>query len=115
MTAYSLVIAGLPDEVFDRVKKESENKIAPGGKLFLIPNTNKNYAKSYVDRLLRSLFDYYINIPENTQVVTLLIYVDYGDSSTKAFLDRFFPFALPRRIEPINLEAARNKQEKINF
>jgi len=113
MTEYSLVIAGLPVPFFDRLRKEAENRIAPGGKLFVTPTAWSNgYDPKHADHLLKQVYEHCLGKPEKDPVVTLLLYVDYGDKSTASLLEKFFPFALPRRLVLPDLEAARNKPER---
>lgn len=112
MPEYSIVIAGLPTLLFDRLRKEPEIKIAPGGKLFLSPNPwTQCYSPKHVDNLISQLFEYYLTRPEKDPMVTLLLYADYADESTGKLLNRFFPFAIPRRLPLPDLSAAKSTQE----
>ena len=102
MPTYSLVVAGLPPVAFDRLRKESENRIAPGGKLVLTPNrASGSYAKSHADDLISRAHEVAAKLDEAERFATLLIYVDYGDHSTELLLEKFFPFSLPLGIRPM--------------
>lgn len=112
MPEYSIIIAGLPTLLFDRLRKESEIKIAPGGKLFMSPNPWAHcYSPKHVDGLIKQVFEYYITRPERDAMVTLLLYADYADESTGKLLERFFPFALPRRLPFPDISTVKSKQE----
>lgn len=113
MTDYSLVIAGLPVSFFDRLRKEAEQKIAPGGRLFITPNKwEGSYDPNHAEKIINQLFDYYIARQENKKIVTLLLYADYNDKSTDQLLERFFPFALPHRLTVPDVKSAKNAIEK---
>lgn len=112
MPDYSIVIAGLPTLLFDRLRREAETKIAPGGKLFLSPNPWSNsYDPKHINNLIEQLFQYLLKRPEKDAMVTLLLYADFGDESTAKLLKRFFPFALPRRLAVPDFSKAKSKQD----
>lgn len=112
MAEYSLIIAGLSTVLFDRLRKEADSKIAPGGKLFLSPNSwSGGYDPKHAGRLLEQVHAFYLSRPEGHPIKTLLLYADYGNESTQDFLENFFPFALPFRMELPELRSANNKSE----
>ena len=48
---------------------------------------------------------------ESAEAAVLVAYVDFGDTSTERFVGAFFPFALTRPIEELDLSSTRNKRE----
>lgn len=113
MSEYSLVIAGLSVEFFDRIRSVSDDLIAPRGKVFMSPNSWQGaYNPKHIDKLLNTLFDSHASRLNEDPIPTLLLYVDYGDASTAILLDNFFPFALPHRLEVPDLQGAPNKRTK---
>ena len=110
---YSLIIAGLTPQSFDRIRKISENRFAPGGKLILSPVTERQqpYTRRYINGLLEAAHKFTKSKNENEPVSTLLIYIDYRDQSTNDLLDAFFPFGLPLSLDPPNFKEASNKQQ----
>lgn len=113
MTEYSLVIAGLSTELFNRLRLVSEEKFAPGGKVFLSPNPWQGaYSPKYIDKLLDSLFEDYSARRTENPIPTLLLYVDYRENSTRQLVEKFFPFGLPLRIDVPDLTNSPNKKTK---
>lgn len=112
MANYILVIGGLPTQAFDRLRKVSSNKLAPGGKLILSPNLWKGaYHPKHANALITEANKFCASRPEKDPIVTLLIYVDFEDPSTTAFLNSFFPFSLPCRLKLPNFYGASNANE----
>jgi hypothetical protein len=110
---YSLVVAGLPPLSFDRIRKVSENRLAPDGKLILSPIAERQqpYTTRYIDGLLEATYKFTKSKNENEPVSTLLIYIDYKDQSTSDLLEAFFPFGLPLSLDPPDFKEASNKQQ----
>lgn len=99
MANHMLVIGGLPTRAFDRLRKVSSNKLAPGGKLILSPNLWKGaYHPQHANTLIAEANKFCASRREKDPIVTLLIYVDFAESTTTAFLNSFFPFSLPYRL-----------------
>lgn len=116
---YALIVGGLPAAAFDRLKKISENRIAPGGKVFSRPNSSRGkYDPGHASHLIQSAKDYLKARPDGERVNICLIYVDYGELSTKRFVNTFFPFALPAPIQPVELDdvslTKRERNEALN-
>ncbi|TDH36256.1 hypothetical protein E2A64_13310 [Pseudohoeflea suaedae] len=112
MTTHMLVIGGVPTIAFDRLRKVSSNRLAPGGKLILSPNPWKGaYHPQHAHKLITEANAFCASRPEKDPIVTLLIYVDFADRSTTEFLNSFFPFSLPYRITLPNFYKASNGNE----
>jgi hypothetical protein len=95
------VIAGLTTPAFDRIRRESENLLAPGGKVVLTPNQAAvGYSQRHADDLIAHAHQIAASIDEVQRFKTLLLYMDFADQSTERLLDRFFPFSLPLGLEP---------------
>ncbi|WP_156526652.1 hypothetical protein [Bradyrhizobium sp.] len=111
--AYSLVIAGLDTRLFDRIKKISEKRLAPHGKLIVSPVKGYvPYTDAYIEGLLSSTHESARKQDGADGTPTLLMYIDYGDHSTKRLLDAFFPFSLPFSLQPVDFSLARNKPQE---
>ena len=110
---YSIVIAGLPTKLFDRVRQISGNLLAPKGGLIITPvSGNVPYTAKYIEKLLAASYEFARTQDGHDGVATLLIYVDYADQSTKDLLQAFFPFSLPLALDPLDIEQARNRSEE---
>jgi hypothetical protein len=112
-----VVIAGLPVEMHDRVRKESSKRFAPDGFLSLKPVQWPGYKVKQADDYINEVGGYVSSLPEDTEVAVLLAYVDYGDPSTNTFVARFFPFALARALMPLDLsdvEGNKGFKERLN-
>lgn len=108
---YTVVIAGLSPLAFDRLRKESENRIAPGGRVVLTPNTGSGvYAKQHGKELIAQAHKIAARLDESKQFTTLLLYTDFQDESTKRLLEDFFPFCLPLAIPPFVSPADASKR-----
>jgi hypothetical protein len=116
---YSVVVAGLPQIAFDRVRKESDNRIAPGGKVVLLPNrTTNGYSRQHADDLIARAHAVAASVEESRRFTTLLLYVNFHDASTDQLLERFFPFSLPLSIdlpETQGLSSTRALNEQLNL
>ncbi len=110
---YSLVVAGLTIGAFDRIRRISENRLAPGGKLILSPIADRQqpYTKRYINGLLEAAHKFTKSANENDAATTLLIYIDYKDQSTNDLLEAFFPFGLPLALDPPDFRDASNKPQ----
>lgn len=116
---YSLVIAGLATPVFDRLRKESDKRIAPGGKLFVRPNIGFNcYSKQHSCDLIRSLYEHVAALNEDEHTRTLLLYVDFEDTTTALLLEEFFPFSIPMPLSRFVVEDGLSRRvvnERLNI
>jgi len=115
---YILVIAGLSPLTFDRLRKESENRIAPGGRAILTPNMRSGaYTKQHGEELITQAHKVAARLDESKQLTTLLLYTDFQDESTDRLLEDFFPYSLPLAISPFAAPANASKRvvnEKLN-
>lgn len=93
-----IIIAGLSTNEFDELKKESEKRIAPSGELFVSPVRKPGYPKEAAAKYQEQCRDRMLALPENTRVSLTLAYVDYGEETTRRFVEAFRPFALVRPI-----------------
>jgi hypothetical protein len=110
---YSIVLAGLTTKLFDRVRKLSENRLSPNGKLILKPTSGHvPYSAKYIAALLSASYEYVRTRDGRDGVATLLMYVDYADASTKNLLQAFFPFGLPLALDPVDFSEAKNQQQE---
>jgi len=96
-----IVIAGLSVSGFDELRKESDKRFAPSGKLFARPVTKPGYPKDAALRYQEKIRDRVLALPETTEISITIAYVDYSDETTKQFIEAFRPFALIRPIEPL--------------
>jgi hypothetical protein len=109
---YSLVVAGLTTQIFDRIRKISENRLAPSGKLIITPISDRtHYNRKYINGLLQAAHEYAKSKNENEPVSTLLIYIDYKNQSTEELVDAFFPFSLPLALNPPDFSETANRQQ----
>ncbi|UCI08682.1 hypothetical protein [Mesorhizobium sp. B1-1-8] len=98
---YTLVIAGLDPMAFDRMRRESENRIAPGGRVVLTPNRGvSSYSPEHANGLIAQANRIAAGLNEDERLATLLIYSDFKDETTERLLEGFFPFCLPLGIPP---------------
>lgn len=98
---YTVVIAGLSALTFDRLRRESVNRIAPGGRAVLIPNMGSGaYTKQHGRDLIAQAHKIAARLDESSQLTTLLLYTNFQDKSTERLLEDFFPFSLPLAISP---------------
>lgn len=104
-----LIVAGLQAQAFDKIRAISANRLAPGGHLVLAPMSYR-YSKQYAYHLIGKAHECAMEIKEDDPLSVQLLYVDYGDDTTTAFLDHFFPFSMPHAIAPPNLFGATPKQ-----
>jgi hypothetical protein len=110
---YSIVLAGLTAKLFDRIRKLSENRLAPNGKLILKPTSGHiPYSGQYIEALLSASHEYVRTRDGRDGVATLLMYVDYADQSTKNLLKAFFPFGLPMALDPVDFGQAKNGNQE---
>ena len=94
-----VVLAGLPVEAHDHVRAVSSKRFAPDGYLALKPiKGNFGYPQKQVSEYIDEICRYMAGLDESTQVSVSLAYVDYGDQSTQAFVEGFFPFAIKRPL-----------------
>lgn len=111
--AYAIVIGGLEADAFNRIKQESENRIAPGGKVIIEPNKAiGSYAKNHAASLISKLHTYAKSLHEAEKFSVMLLYVDYEDRTTQNFIDNFFPFALPLSLHKYDLSSQPNKKTR---
>ena len=96
-----VVFAGLSVAGFDALKGMKERRLAPLGALFASPVKRPGYPSDQALAYQQRMRDRIVKLPEKEPVSLTLAYVDYGDSTTKAFIDDFKPFALVRPIRPI--------------
>jgi hypothetical protein len=106
-----VVLAGLSVPAFDAVRRVSSNRFAPDGELLSTPVSRPGYPAHQARKYLSDIFAKLIKLPEDQRVGVTLLYVDYGDHSTKDFVRAFFPFALPRAISPFSVPSGIGKQE----
>ena len=92
--SYVIVVAGMSVPIFDEIRKKSENLFAPNGHLVMSPVAWNGYSEEYIKRVINNVYEIARKRNEADQFQTLLIYVDYGDESTDAIKEAFFPFAL---------------------
>ena len=65
MANYILLVGGLPTEAFDRLRKVSSNRLAPGGKLILTPNLWKGaYHPKHAQKLIADAHSFCASRPE---------------------------------------------------
>lgn len=107
--AYTVIIAGLPTPAFDRIKKISANRLAPDGVLILSP-TPRGYTHQYTDDIIRKAHNHAMALREGEPLSIQLLYVDYRDDATKAFLEAFYPFCLPIPLRPIAIDSQDTKK-----
>jgi hypothetical protein len=111
--AYALVVAGLNTPAYDRIKKESNKRLAPNGTLIVTPHLGgATYSEDYIEDLLQKTYEVAKNLNESTPFSTLLLYADFENKSTENLLDRFFPFSLPLGFKPLALDLEISKKEK---
>lgn len=109
---YVVVIAGLNQLAFDRVRKESSSTLAPGGSLVMRPLEKAGrYTSSYIDALLTAAHAAAKSLKESEPFQVFLLYVDFEDAPTQLLLERFFPFCLPMPTLPLSLQPGANKNE----
>lgn len=107
------MIAGLPQDAFERITKESANKLAPGGKLIMKPLPNRNsYPTNHHSIYLEEANDHVLRLQETDSLQTLLVYADYGDASTASFVEQFFPFSVALAISVPDTLSAKNGNER---
>ena len=100
-----LVIAGLSVVAFDAVRRVSQKRFAPNGGLFVKPVKRPGYPRQHADEYLREIEQHLRGLPEDEPVSIMLLYVDHDvDSTTAAFVEQFFPFALVRPIGALELD-----------
>lgn len=104
-------MAGLSVPAFDAMRRVSGNRFAPDGALLSTPVSRPGYPAHQARKYLDEIFAKLVSLPEDQRVGVTLLYVDYGDDSTKEFVRAFFPFALPRNILPFSVPAGANKYE----
>ena len=113
------MIAGLATPVFDRLKKESDNLIAPGGSLFVRPNLSSHcYSKQHSHDLIRNLYEHTAALKEEKRTAILLLYVDFEDDTTRLLLEQFYPFSLPVPLSRFVVEDDLSKRalnERLNL
>lgn len=100
-----LVIAGLSVIAFDAVRRVSQNRFAPNGRLFAKPVKRPGYPKQQADEYLCEIEQHLRGLREGDPVSIMLLYVDHdGEPTTTAFVEQFFPFALVRPIRALQLD-----------
>ncbi len=100
-----VIIAGTSVEVHDALRRQSESKFAPNGKLFAKPVGRPGYPTGQGDQYIQEIEQYIRKLREDEPLSITVVYVNYeNDPSTEKFLDRFFPFALIRPIDPLKLD-----------
>lgn len=97
-----IVIAGLSVAGFDELRKESEKRFAPSGRLFARPVKKPGYPRDAARQYQEQLRDRILALSETEQISVTIAYIDYADQATKQFIEAFRPFALVRPIEPPN-------------
>src|SRR5712692_9611412 len=108
-----VVLAGLPVMAFDRVKRESSKRFAPNGHLVVKPIKGyAGYPRSASAELIAETHAYLATLDETEPVSVLLAYVVYQNESSAALVDTFFPFALARRLDPLDLSGAFDPRER---
>jgi len=107
------IIAGLDQELHDRVRRESGDYFAPSGRLVLKPlNLKTGYGKDYGNKIIEEIHKYIVGSKEDTKISIQMIYVREG--CTKEFQDCFFPFCLSKNIDKFVYPAdgSRNQKER---
>lgn len=96
-----IVIAGLSVAGFDALKAMRERRVAPSGQLFAAPVKRLGYPPQQAESYHQLMHARIVKLAEKDPVSLTLAYVDYGDATTRAFVEAFKPFALVRPIRPI--------------
>lgn len=109
---YALVIAGLDQQSFDRVKTESEKRLAPNGSVVIAPTRADGvYGETYISDLVLRTHRLAATFGVRDPFQTLLLYADHANASTSNLLDRFFPYSLPLGFRPFAAEPNSTKAQ----
>lgn len=113
-----MIISGLPEVAFRRVSSIPMKKFVPSGRLLTKPVLYPgSYPHQQAAEYIEEAHSYAASLPEATRISVLLAYVDYGDQTTRRFVDSFFPFALSRALDPLDLTGvtrAHTKNHRLN-
>lgn len=94
-----VVLAGLPVLAHDHLRAVSSKRFAPDGYLALKPIKGTfGYPQKQASEYINEICRYMAGLVESEPVSVCLAYVDYGDQSTEAFVQAFFPFAIKRPV-----------------
>lgn len=105
------ILAGLPVDVHDRIRRESAELLVSGGRLIVKPLSAANaYNRQYADAILREIHDFMKSQSENEKISVIMCYVTHPGE--RDFLKAFFPHALVRNIKGANLAGANNNNER---
>ena len=109
--SYVIIIAGLSVELFDRMRRESDNRIAPNGHVVMAPIKKETYTSDYIDLLIDRAYSVAHSMNEAEPFKTLLVYVDYEDAGTDRLKEAFFPFSLSFPVRNLALPAGCGHKE----
>jgi hypothetical protein len=100
-----LILGGLTQRLHDLIRSQSSKRFVPNGILIQKPLNSRSYSAEYANSLLYEAHNYAVSNSEKEQISICLVYVNHPGSETQAFVNSFFPFALPRPIEPFEFAA----------
>lgn len=98
------MIAGLCQDVFNALQRESSKRFAPNGQLFAKPVKWPGYPPRHSASYINQMQERILHLKESDGVRLTLAYVNYDEVSTVQFVQDFFPFALKRAIMPLALD-----------
>ncbi len=97
--SHILIVGGLTTEQHDALKKVSGNRLAPNGHVVVKPTLN-GLSDAHADQLLKEAHNVARSLSENTPLSVTAIVIGRQSQQTRAFIQRFFPFALTYQVEP---------------
>lgn len=111
---YLVCMAGLPVEVVNEIRSNSERFTAAKGNAPIVKPVREPYtllggmATAYLQDLAARIS----TLDPSAQVSVILVYVDYQNEETKSFVGRFCPFALASPIRPFYPNLAPKKRRR---
>jgi hypothetical protein len=90
-----LILAGLHQTVFERVRSVPAGRFIPNGHLVRSPLHDRAYTDQYSVKLIEMAHAVLVAEREDEEIGIILLYVNRDDTSTRRFVESFFPFALP--------------------
>ncbi|HEY5305834.1 MAG TPA: hypothetical protein VIJ52_04110 [Pseudolabrys sp.] len=100
-----LILAGLPQPIFDLVRSTPERKLVPNGQLIRSPMPVAGYNDRYAAILIKAAHERLVLEREEEESSIVLAYVAHPGDATQKFVGSFFPFALPIPLRPFSPRA----------
>lgn len=106
-----VVVAGIPQCIFDAVRKVSQKKFSHTGKFYIKPVQIQCYPESQATKFQQEIYDCICQVPVTDRIQIALLYVDFGCESSRRFVESFYPFSLVRAINNFDAAGASGQSE----